>query len=89
LVTPPTLSGNGGPGWNAPTYHIEAFHRLSHKLHQTAKALKTWANSLLSDSRLKLHMAQEVILRLDKAQEFLNITTKETCIFIFHLLASP
>jgi exonuclease III len=28
--------------WNAPTTHTESFHRLGHKVHHTAKALKSW-----------------------------------------------
>jgi hypothetical protein len=63
--------------WNAPTDHTEPFHRLGHKLHQTAKALKAWATSLLSDARHKLYMAQEVILRLDKAQDFQELSEEE------------
>jgi exonuclease III len=53
--------------WNAPTTHTEPFHRLGHKLHTTAHALKRWSGSLMYDARLKLLMAQEVILRLDEA----------------------
>lgn len=49
--------------WNEPTHHTEPFHRLGHKLHQTARALKTWSKSLISDARMKLHMAQEVMER--------------------------
>jgi hypothetical protein len=63
--------------WNTPTDHTEPFHRLGHKLHQTAKALKAWATSLLSDARHKLYMAQEVILRLDEAQDFRELSEEE------------
>jgi hypothetical protein len=45
--------------WNAPTTHMKPFHRLGHKLHTTARALKRWSGSLLSDARLKLLMAQD------------------------------
>ena len=54
--------------WAQPTSHTEPFHRFGHKLHETAKALRKWSNSLISDAKLKLHMGQEVILRLDIAQ---------------------
>jgi len=50
-----------------PTSHTEPFHRFGHKLHVTAKALRNWSKALISDAKLKLHMAQEVILRLDIA----------------------
>jgi hypothetical protein len=63
--------------WNAPSDHTEPFHRLRHKLHQTAKALKAWVTSLLSDARQKLYMAQEVILRLDEAQDFRQLSDEE------------
>jgi hypothetical protein len=63
--------------WNAPNNHTEPFHILGHKLHQTAKALKSWSFLLLSQTRLRLHMAQEVILRLDEAQEFHRLSDAE------------
>jgi hypothetical protein len=56
---------------------MEPFHRLGHKLHHTSKALKTWANSLLSEARQKLHMAQEIILCLDEAQDFRPLSDAE------------
>jgi hypothetical protein len=55
--------------WQAPTSHTEPFHRLGHKLHTTALALKKWSVAFLSRARLKLLMAQEVILRLDEAHD--------------------
>jgi hypothetical protein len=55
--------------WNLPTSHTEPFHRLDHKLHVTAKALRKWSSSLISDAKLKFHMAQVVIQYLDTTQE--------------------
>jgi hypothetical protein len=46
-------------------------------LNSTSRALKAWANSFLSDARQKLHMAQEVILRLDEAQDFRQLSDAE------------
>ena len=63
--------------WNAPTQHTETFHRLGHKLHCTARALKKWSKSIISDTKMKLHMAQEVILRLDEAQDRRELTDTE------------
>ena len=63
--------------WSQPTTHTEPFHRLSHKLHITGKALRKWSRSLISDVKLKLHMAQEVILRLDIAQENRDLSDSE------------
>ena len=66
--------------WSQPTTHTEPFHRLSHKLHITGKALRKWSRSLISDAKLKLHMAQEVILRLDVAQENRDLSESEHCL---------
>ena len=55
--------------WSQPTSHTEPFHRLGHKLFLTARALHTWSKNIISDARLKLHMAQEVVHRFDIAQE--------------------
>jgi hypothetical protein len=63
--------------WNAPTTHTEPFHRLGHKLHTTAHALKRWSGSRLYDVRLKLLMAQEVILHLDEARDSRPLSTTE------------
>jgi hypothetical protein len=63
--------------WQAPTSHTEPFHHLGHKLFSTAQALKKWSGSLLSDARLKLLMAQEVILRLDEAQDSRTLSMTE------------
>ena len=35
----------------------------------TAKTLRSWSSSILSEVRMKLLMAQEVILQFDIAQE--------------------
>lgn len=63
--------------WSKPTSHTEPFHRLGHKLHHTATALKAWARTLIPDARLKFHMAQEVILRLDEAEDLRPLSTDE------------
>jgi exonuclease III len=64
--------------WNAPTSHTEPFHRLGHKLFNTAVALRRWSRSLLAEARQKLQMAQEVILRLDEAQDFRQLSDAES-----------
>lgn len=63
--------------WSKPTTHTEPFHRLGYKLHNTARALRSWSRAHVSDARLKLHMAQEVILRLDEAEEARTLTAQE------------
>jgi Tfp pilus assembly protein PilZ len=42
---------------------------LHNRLTSTKRSLLSWSRSLFSDARLQLHMANEVILRLDIAQE--------------------
>jgi hypothetical protein len=37
---------------------MEPFHRLGHKLHTTAKALRSWSALLISDAKLKFYMVQ-------------------------------
>ena len=49
--------------------HTEPLHRLNFKLQTTASRLKEWSRNLLSETKLQLHMALDVILQLDKAQE--------------------
>jgi hypothetical protein len=55
--------------WNQPSHHTEPFHRLGHKLHVTAKALRSWSASLISDAKLKFFMAQTVIHLFEVMQE--------------------
>jgi hypothetical protein len=53
--------------WSKPTKHHEPFHRLYYKLQSTARAVRGWSSMLVPDSRLFMHMAMEVLLRLDLA----------------------
>ena len=55
--------------WNATCLH--------HKLQVTATALREWSKQLIPDAKLQLHMALEVILRLDEAQEFRQLSPEE------------
>jgi hypothetical protein len=55
--------------WNQPSHHTEPFHRLGHKLHVTAKALRSWSASITSDAKLKFFMAQTVFHLFDLLQE--------------------
>jgi hypothetical protein len=42
---------------------------LKKKLAETARALRGWSKPLFSNARLQLHIANEVIFRLDISQE--------------------
>jgi hypothetical protein len=63
--------------WNLLTPHTEAFHRLGHKLHITAKALRQWSSTLISNAKLKFHMAQIVIQYLDTTQDTRTLSDAE------------
>jgi exonuclease III len=63
--------------WDAPMNHHEPFHILYHKLRTTAEKLRTWSKDKISDAKKLFFMAQEVILRLDIAQENRDLSTEE------------
>jgi hypothetical protein len=63
--------------WDTPTDHHEPFHVLYHKLHSTSQKLKGWSKEINSDAKKLLFTAQEVILRLDIAQENRGLTAAE------------
>jgi exonuclease III len=50
---------------------------LGKKLAETAKALRGWSKTLFSNARLQLHIANEVIFRLDLAQEARSLSDEE------------
>lgn len=54
-----------------------AFKRLKTKMARTAHDLKIWSSSLFSDAKLQFHIATELILHLDVAQETRRLTTPE------------
>lgn len=55
--------------WNEHSGHVEPFQRLFHKLKRTSQKLRKWSKTLFAQSKIQLHMALEVILLLDLAQE--------------------
>lgn len=52
-------------------------HRLNHRLVVTTSRLKTWSRTLFPQAKLQLHMAMEVILRLDIGQEHRALSLQE------------
>lgn len=58
--------GNGATCLEPPD---APFHRLDHKLHITSRSLRKWSASVISNAKLKFHMAQVVIQFLDTAQD--------------------
>uniref|UniRef100_A0A453SUN1 Reverse transcriptase zinc-binding domain-containing protein n=2 Tax=Aegilops tauschii subsp. strangulata TaxID=200361 RepID=A0A453SUN1_AEGTS len=65
------------PAWHRPVQQRCAFSRLQTKLNRTARDLKIWSKSLFSDAKLQFHIASEVILCLDVAQERRILSTAE------------
>jgi len=63
--------------WDTTTDHHEPFHVLCHKLHSTSQKLKAWSKEINSDAKKLFFMAQEIILRLDIAQENRSLTAAE------------
>jgi hypothetical protein len=55
--------------WNGKINQAEPCQRLFYKLKKTGKKLKAWSKILFSKTKVELHMALGVILRLDVAQE--------------------
>ena len=63
--------------WCTMTEHHEPFHILYHKLLVTSKKLRAWSKEIISDVRKRVHMAHEVVLRLDIVQENRVLTEEE------------
>jgi hypothetical protein len=61
----------------AKVHRGSALAVLHLKLTETAKALKAWSKPLFSNVRLQLHIANEVILRLDIAQDGRQLSHEE------------
>lgn len=55
--------------WNEHSGHEEPFQTHLHKLKRTSQKLRKWSKTLFAQSKIQLHMALEVILHLDLAQE--------------------
>jgi exonuclease III len=63
--------------WCTHCTHQEPFRKLYHKLQATARALRQWSFSTISDAKLQLHMALEIIHRFDIAQELRALSPGE------------
>ena len=50
---------------------------LFHKLKKISQALRKWSKTIFAHSKVQLHMALEVILRLDVAQELMPLSVEE------------
>lgn len=63
--------------WATPVNGISPLMVLHNKLTNTSVALRTWSKSLFSEARIQLQVANEVIFRLDKAQESRRLSDLE------------
>lgn len=66
--------------WQRPVASACPIARLNTKLKRAAFDLKIWARSLFSDAKVQLHLAAEVVLRLDIAQEARRLSPAEFCL---------
>ena len=63
--------------WNERGPHAEPCQILFHKLKRASQRLRTWSKKIFSNHKVQLHMALEVILRLDMAQEVRALSNDE------------
>ena len=63
--------------WSQPTPYTQPFRILRHKLLATARHLRSWSRTLVSEAKLLLHMALDVVHHLDIAQETRELSTAE------------
>ena len=66
--------------WSLPTPYTQPFRILRHKLLTTARHLRKWIGTFLSEAKMQLHTAMDVVHQLDIAQESRELTNEE-----FHL----
>ncbi|XP_010240795.1 uncharacterized protein LOC104585565 [Brachypodium distachyon] len=66
--------------WFEEVSSANPLRRLRVKLGRAARALRRWSKGLFSDARFQLHLALEITLRLDVAQDSRPLTALE-----FHL----
>jgi hypothetical protein len=68
--------------WNSPCRLTNQFAILDYKLKRLAKDLRSWAKNYVGDIRKQMVIGQEIMLRLDVAQEIRLLSEEE------HLLRS-
>jgi hypothetical protein len=63
--------------WSDDSNHSKPCQCLFHKLKHAKKKLRTWSKGLFSKAKVELHMALEVILWFDVAQESRELSDEE------------
>lgn len=63
--------------WCKPIEFSQPILALHNKMAIVARHLRAWSRSIISDAKLKLHMALEVIQQLETAQESRELSSAE------------
>lgn len=63
--------------WQRPVPHDCPFIRIKKRMARVAADLKIWSKATFGKVRMQFHIADEVILRLDTAQEFRQLSAAE------------
>lgn len=63
--------------WKRSTAHTQPLQILYQKMAATARHLRAWSRSIISENKLKMQMALEVIHMLDIAQETRQLSSAE------------
>ena len=63
--------------WSANSGHSDPYLNLFHKLTEVGKKLRKWSRTMFAHSKVQIHMALELILRLDVAQDLRPLSTSE------------
>lgn len=63
--------------WCAYYTHQDPFNRLYYKIQTITKALRYWSSNIISDAKVQLHMALEVVHRFDIAREMRTLPSGE------------
>lgn len=63
--------------WQQPVGGVSALMTLHNRLTNTAQALRQWSKTLFSNASIQFHIANEVIRRLETAQESRSLNATE------------
>jgi hypothetical protein len=63
--------------WQSQVLDISPLNILFYRMQRTTKALKEWSKKIICNARLELHMVNEIIHCLDKAQEIRQLSPGE------------
>jgi hypothetical protein len=64
-------------GWNCSVPNTDACRVLDQKLRSTTKALQSWSQKHIGSIRIMLAITNEVIFKLDQAQDHCSLPAEE------------